>query len=171
MKKLGFVSVCLFTMLYACTKATTYGGRGTIYATVNGVVDTFSANVVALKDSTDTSFTLSVVGFKADLGDSANGGFESAELGFQITSPQHITAGAYVTDTTKRNLLTMLYLPANKIVYDSLLPGAANQPSVTITSITSTKVIGTFSGFAFYADSTNPTKATIANANFTASFP
>ena len=171
MKKLGFVAVCLLIMLYACTKGATYGGHGTIYATVNGAVDTFSANVVALKDSTDTTFTRSVVGFKPDLGDSANGGFESAEVGFQITSPQHITAGTYVNDTTTGNLLTMLYIPANKVVYDSVVPGATNQPSVTITSITSTKVIGTFSGFAFYADSTNPTKATIANANFTASFP
>ncbi len=172
MKKLFFVFFCVLFVLYACKKSvsTFYG---TITATVNGTVDTFNANVIALKDSISGTYSLSVVGFQSAYGDSLAGGFESAEIGFQITDSSRVTTGTYITDSTTGRLVAMRYTPSNTYAYDSVTANAPSPPpSVVITKITAANVQGTFSGLTFYSDSSYATnnamvtKAIITNGTF-----
>lgn len=165
MKKLTLLLVCVLAVLFSCRKSVAYYS-GTLTATVNGVVDTFNTNVLALKDSATGTFTLSVVGFHGAFGDSLTGGFESAELGFEITAPGHVTTGTYITDSTAGTQLAMIYIPANTTLYDSVTTSQPAPPTVVITKITASNVQGTFSGFTFYSDSSSVTKATITNGQF-----
>ncbi len=165
MKKIVVLAVCSVIVLYACTKGIT-PSYGVLYATVNNSRDTFNTNVLGIKDSSTGTYRLSVVGFQGAFGDSTKGGFESAQLGFEIVSAKPITADTYQTDSSAGTTLTLLYTPAKLARYDSLLTGNANQPSVTITKLTTGNAQGSFTGLAFYSDTTTIIKATITNGHF-----
>ncbi len=164
-----FVYTLLLVILFSCKKvAVPY--YGTIYATVNSAVDTFNANVLVFKDSTQGTYSLSVVGFHSAYGDSTVGGFETAEAGFEIFSPKPITTGTYTTDSASGNRVTLVYVPAQSSFYDSILPVAVSHPVVVISQITTTAVQGTFNGPAFYSDSTSASGAAITNGSFNVNF-
>jgi len=165
MKKIVVPALCSVFVLYACTKGIN-PYYGVLYATVNNNRDTFNTNVLGIRDSATGTYRLSIVGFQGAFGDSTKGGFESAQLGFEIVSAKPITTGTYITDSTAGTTLTLLYTPAKLARYDSLLTSNPNQPTVTITKLTSGNMQGSFSGAAFYRDSTAIIKATITNGHF-----
>ena len=168
MKKLLLFSACIMLAFASCkkndpTKSTT--AVGTISATIGGVNETFTTSVIA--ESADTpAYNIAISGFR---GTDVNR--EGIQIG--ISSYKPITTGTYTISSALSN--DVVYTPfvgyyKNTSVSSVATFGtdfsAVNITTITITSLSSTNVQGTFSGVLINEDGTSTDTQTITNGKF-----
>lgn len=169
MKKILILSVCILFIFISCKKRTDVVPVNTITAVVNGATLNFNVNVTGgtvLEALGANNTTLNINGLTA----SDN---TAAIIGISVT-PQdgsRPAKGTYTFNSTNAHPTVYPY-----IVYNSLDNNPSQQPfytdptgkqstTVTITSISSTNVQGTFSGILVHSNG-DGTIRTVANGKF-----
>jgi len=147
MKKLLLISTCVILAFAACkkdsNKATT--SSLSLSATVSGTNETFS-NVTAQSIVDTPGYTIGISG-------SRGSGANLEVLQLEVNSANPVTTGTYtLNSTTSSNINTFPLLAyykytsaTNELIYGTDLTGT-NVSTITISSISSTNVQGTFSG-------------------------
>lgn len=147
MKKLLLLSACVMLAFSACKKdSAKVTATNTLSVTIGGVNETFTSNVTAQSIIDTPGYTIGIAGFR---GSGAN--LEGVQL--EVNSDSPVTTGTYTINASTAQNATRFPLLAyykfmgstNQLTYGTDLSGA-NSSTITITSISSTNVQGTFSG-------------------------
>ena len=143
----------LFSAFTACTKSSsssTTAPTGSYYlkATIGGTTTNYAAYITAVKIDTMGFHTLTVVGLSSLT--SANNSFTIA-----FASPAAITTTSYTSVTTSLNQALGINVIAGH-AYSSIDNSSSNAFSASISSLTNTFIVGTFSGVL--TDSLNVSK-------------
>jgi len=175
MKKLLLLSgIAGFALFFSCKKSSPAGPSGSITAMVNGVQTSFN-HVTYAKDSTNPNpnalLNAYALAISASTGNASSG---SPVFGITITGPYAITKGTYYLDSVTVGVKTdPIYLSyiigSGSTEYESNSYGA-NNCAVTITSISSTNVQGTFSGVLYLLNGNGPLIDTFTNGKFNVNF-
>ncbi len=162
MKKLFALPLVLLIFISSCKKSSD-SGAGTINATVDGTATSFSNTATAVESSATnngvTAYSLLIVGFQ---------GSPSSSSSITLTIGSDAPFGADSTYTglasPSDNLAEVAYIqqPGN-VSYSDLLAGPT---TVTIKSISSTNVQGTFSSTVGIFGSGTPSTHTFTNGTF-----
>ncbi|HZX58789.1 MAG TPA: hypothetical protein VFE54_08690 [Mucilaginibacter sp.] len=165
MKNLLLFSVCLLLIFTSCKKKAEVIPVNTITATVDGTLLTFNANVTGGKGYAEGITTIHVSGF-------TTADNTAAIIGISISSTDAnaLQKGTYTFSSTNTHPTVYPYL-----VYNTPVDNASQQPfttdatgvqitTITITSVSSTNIQGTFSGVLLHAFASD-TK-TVANGKF-----
>lgn len=157
MKKLIFLlPVCLLLVVCSCKKSSTKPANvaGTLTVTIGGKAQTFNVGAVAHLDNTGGFNTLGIIGVQSTT--TAN------SLVITVSSTGPITAKSY-TDANSESQLS--YTTAAGAIYqDDGTSGTSS--TVTIKSISSTNVQGTFSGTLMLITGTGAATQTFTNGSF-----
>ncbi len=123
-------------MLFSCKQNTSpTNASGIISATVNDTAITFNTNATALYLGTNGKYNLVISGFAGTTG-------TSNEISISIGGGAPVGVGTYNDTGVGADKVTMLYgLPSGASDF-----ATRSDATVTITSLTSTNVQGTFSG-------------------------
>ncbi len=145
MKKLLILSACVLFIFTSCKKKTDVVPVNTIIAIVNGATLNFNANVTG---------STSISGTMLHISGATTSDNTAAIIGISITSQDAsaITKGTYTFNSANTHPTVYTY-----VVYNTLDNNPSQQPfntdptgvqstTITITSISSTNVQGTFSG-------------------------
>ena len=160
MKKLFFVLAISTLTFSACKKGNDDGGTGNnLSASINGTTMTFNNSLVASNTSAGGAYGMQIVGFSGTPG-------TSDALYLVVYSSSAITPGTYVDGQSA----TISYntQPAGTVYSNAL--SATNPISITITSISSTNVSGTFKGDIFAGASISGAKKVLTNGQFNVKF-
>lgn len=159
MKKLilFLLPVCLLLVLSSCSKKSTPSPSvtGTFTVTINGTPETFNVGAVAQAVSSDGSYNLTLLGTQS--------ASVTNSMYIAITSFSPIIAGTY---TGAGSDAAMSYHLASGAVYQYADDDAAAFSTVTIKSISSTNVQGTFSGNLNLISGSGPATQTLTNGTF-----
>jgi hypothetical protein len=156
MKKLFAIAVLGSVMLVSCKKSSSGGGlgEGNVQATINDTTTTFN---IAGGTSTNGGKEIDIT--------SANGTGSTAtqfEIDIQDTSAA-ITTGTY-HDKSLNNTGFFLTLPSGDYYDNAEL--VTNPITITVTSISSTQIQGTFQGDIYLNEDSASTKKIITNGKF-----
>jgi hypothetical protein len=145
MKKPLLIAICILTLFVSCKKSSSEAPTDTISANIDGVSESFNTAAYAhLSTGVQLNSNLVITG-----GYDGAGG--SDIMSFTITSDHTITKGTYVnTSSSNGSYVSIAYTKgplslANPTIYASVVDGTPPS-SITITSISSTNIQGTFSG-------------------------
>ncbi|MEO8765709.1 MAG: hypothetical protein ABI416_15520 [Ginsengibacter sp.] len=135
--------ICLCFLFVSCKKDKNENTDYYISAKVGGELVTYKTNAVAVKEQTDTIYNLALTAF----GDVTTGQQFYLQIA-QVNNP--ITAGTYVDAGDDALLVVGGYNPGttddSKIFAAGLQVDSNPRLQITISSLTSTNVSGTFSG-------------------------
>jgi hypothetical protein len=154
MKKLFVIAVLGSVLLVSCKKSKSGGlGQGNVQATIDGTTTTFN---IAAGISTNGGKDIDIV--------SSNGTTAgSTGLEIDISDNNAIVTGTY-HDKSLNNTGLFLSLPSGDFYANAEL---VNTPiAITVTSISSTQIQGTFQGDIYLNEDSTSTKKTITNGKF-----
>jgi hypothetical protein len=163
MKKLFVLPMAFLIFMSSCKKSSSGSGAGTITASVDGTSTSFSNTATALESSSTnngvTAYSLLIVGFQ---------GSPSSSNSITLTIGSDAPFGADSTYTglasPSNNLAEVAYVQQpGDVSYSDLLAGPT---TVTIKSISSTNVQGTFSSTVGVFGSGTPASHTFTNGTF-----
>jgi hypothetical protein len=125
----------------------------------------FNYSVIALQTNTSGAYSVQVIGFQA-------GGTGANQIALVIAGTSQITAGTYTEDGSTTNVASVNFVQAGSAYPYVSNNSNTNPVTVTVTSISSTSIQGTFKGDAFLLDSNGATttKKVIANGQFSVNF-
>jgi len=167
-KKMLVLPACLLLIFFGCRKSSSAGALppNTFIADVNGVTETFSARIIATRIDNNTTnpgnppYSISLVGYSVD-------SFYSDDMQILINNTTPILPGTYkYRASADFNSAIFLVFTQNPSDFD-YTPGDNGLAAITITSINSTNVQGTFSGNLL---GTNNRSRTITNGRFNLNF-
>jgi hypothetical protein len=157
MKKssLLLLSVCFLFILSSCKKhSPAINVTGTFTATINGTPETFNVGAAAQTENVSGFYSLSLVGVQST--SVAN------SMLISINSSTPITAGTYTGASTQASISYTL-ASGSIYQYDNTEGSSA---TVTIKSISSTSVQGTFSGTLNIISGNGAATQTLTNGTF-----
>jgi len=157
MKNLLILSLGFLGIFLSCKKSSPSANSGNyITATVNGTNRTFNIGAEALVKSSSAGYSLAITGREGVA-------YDASQIVVNVFGSMPITSGTYSTGTTGTDQVSLEYALTNIATYTT----TAGNPSVTITSISSTNVQGTFSGVLTLTTGSAPAStATITNGKF-----
>jgi hypothetical protein len=163
MKKILLVCVCIAFVLYSCNKNSAIAPTSYISATINGTNEMFGTIDSGLYRSNANSYSVSL---SALSGTTAN----ADKMELYLANPTQITTGTYALTTTWNPPFEPLIIykinGSSNFADDFVVDYTGNHPAqITITSISSTNIQGTFSATLVAADNSGNTK-TITNGTF-----
>jgi hypothetical protein len=166
MKKLLLFTICVTLTFSSCKKSSSDIPANTISATVDGVDESFNTNPIAeLGTAISLNSNLIISG-------SNGSGTGSDSMGITIESNNTIIKGSYTNASANNSsYVSVLYnkgpfSPSNPTVYSTDVNG--DYPTtVTITSMSSTNIQGTFSGKLLLSDGTTIKNVTNGKFNLT----
>jgi hypothetical protein len=159
MKKIIFPVVCSLLIFFSCSKSASSASGGSITATVNGSNQTFNTSALAISEAASGAYSLAITGFEGAANNS-----NQVTIGIAGSSP--ITTGTYTTFGSAADEVSMVYSLPGNIEYAAI----SNAPQVTITSISTTNVQGTFSGIlTLYSGTSSTTTESVTNGKFNVS--
>jgi hypothetical protein len=163
MKKIILFAV-LGILLASCSKSSTGLPANTITATINDTNYIFNTNIIDTSVYSNGTLLLELSATDLNL--------NKAVLAIESTTTLTATAyGGLSGDTTNEAVFGIL-LP-NTTQYSSGFPPSASNPiTITVSSLTSTSIQGTFKGTIFFnGDTTSTSKKTVTNGTFSFTKP
>lgn len=160
MRKIVFVlAICTLTFS-ACKKGNDSVATGNnLSVSINGTALTFNNALIASNTSAGGAYDLQIVGFNGTAG-------TSDALYLNVNSSSPIGPGTYVDGQTAE--IGYAVQSGGTVTYSNAM-SPTNPISITITSINSTSVTGTFKGDLF-SGSTSSTKKVLTNGQFNVKF-
>jgi hypothetical protein len=170
--------ILLFSALFVCVfvsckkNNSSSGGSYHFTATIDGQAQTFNVSPLAVKVTNSGASLIAIEGFSA-----ASSTTQILSVSWGNTSPNsaNFTTGAY-SDTATAYYIGGNYNPSTTVAYvsgsgvtaavGSSLPSGVQRLKITITSVDSTAVKGTFSGDFFFNGDVTQGKKTITNGDF-----
>jgi hypothetical protein len=166
MKKLLLFTICVTLAFSSCKKSSSDIPANTISATVDGVDESFNTSPIAeLGTAISLNSNLLISG-------SNGSGTSSDSMGITIESNNTIVKGSYTNASTNNSsYVSVLYNKApfslsNPNIYSTDINGTY-PTTVTITSMSSTNIQGTFSGKLLFKDGTTVKNVTNGKFNLT----
>jgi hypothetical protein len=159
MKKLRLLLLPFFVLvvLSACKKhSSTTNTTGTITVNIDGAAQTFNVGATAHVDNTSGFYSLSLIGIQS--ASTAN------SIIVEVTSDSPIVARAY-TGTNSEADMSYTQVSGNAI-YQFDGSNSASNATITVKSISSTNVQGTFSGTLELINGTGATSKTLTSGTF-----
>ncbi len=163
MKKIVPFLLSATVLFSACSKDDKSSASAAISSSVDGTTIDFNVNAKAVRSQTSGFYSVTITGFQSSSA--------SNQIAIVLTSSSPIAAGSYTeTDATGQKLSSVNFVQSGT-PYISYM-SATNPSKVTISSITSTAVQGSFSGDVFMATTSgiSTTKKVITKGQFNLSF-
>ena len=165
MKKIVFAALSFLLLLTSCTKEATIGmgtGTATISANVDGQSMTYNVNAKAVRINVPGAYSVEVVGYKSSS--------SSDQIAISLTGISPIGTGTYSENNANGiNVATINLIDGGSQTFVNS-NSVTNPSSVTITSITSSSIKGTFKGDIFLSGSSSSTKKVLSEGQFSISF-
>jgi hypothetical protein len=159
----AFVLLCT-----SCKKGKTDNGPGTISVSIDGNHTTFNVGAKAIRTNVTGGYGIMIQGYKKDPSES------QTNLSFVIASPNPIIVKTYTENAGGNPLVEMVFFQEFILgVGDTARSyGSATNPvTITITSINSSNIKGSFFGELLYTDLNNNTgKNVLSNGVFNLNF-
>ena len=160
--KLLLFSACVILAFSSCKKEskTTTTTTATLSATIGGVNETFNSSLTAQSIYNNPGYTIGITGFRG-------AGTNPDGLQLAVNSDKPIAKGVYTissqTSTDPSNLPLIIYYKSTGTFGTDV--SGVNVTTITITSISSANVQGTFSGVLISETGDNTTQ-TITDGKF-----
>ncbi len=162
MKKLRFLlPLCALCLFFSCKKSSSStGGSGSITATIDGSSQTFNFSA--------TASLLSVAGMQALTITGVQSSSSSTYVITLIITPAsgNVTAGTYTATAASDNVQLTYIQASTSLAYQDDPTSGSSNASVTISSISSTHVKGTFSGKLILESGSGAATKTVTNGSF-----
>lgn len=169
MKKTALLIAVSLGLLASCKKSNS--GSSSSYhftATIDGTAQTFNTSPLATRLTAYGITQVAIEGFNG----SSSSNIQTLTVGWQSSTPGTNFGVGTWTDSSQKYSVVGVYAPVTLQDYASgnaVTAGtnyAGNHLKITITSIDSTAVKGTFSGDFFLQGSLSGTKKTVTNGDF-----
>jgi len=166
MRKIFIVPLVLLLAITSCKKDnTTTSVTATITADIDGVTTTFNTDAIAIKTNLSGTYAIAIAGYQGTA-------LTSSQISIGIGGTDAVTTGAYddVPSAAPDEVSLVYTQQPGSGVYGAIGSGS-DTAKVTITSISSTQIQGTFSGgVVLTSGSTSPSSHIITNGRFTVTF-
>lgn len=165
MKNSFVLGACLILLLSSCSKDTKVSASGSITGNIDGTGTSFNNNVKAARIDVGGTYSITILGFQ-DEG-------ASNRISIMVTSPQPIASGVYSESSSSGNKVGAIsYVQAGSSSPYVNNNSQTNPHTVTITSVNSTSIQGTFSGDVFLTNGSGvtTTKKVITKGQFDVKF-
>jgi len=162
MKKLRFLlPLCALCLLFSCKKnSSSTGSSGSITATVDGSSQTFNYSATASLLAFGGSQALTITGVQSS-------SLTTYVITLIITPTSgNVTAGTYSATTAHDNVQLTYAQASTSVAYQNDPTSGSSNASVTISSISSTHVKGTFTGKLILESGSGAATKTVTNGSF-----
>lgn len=156
--KLLLLAVCVLFVVSSCKKSSNKPAStvGTITVNIDGTAQTFNVGATAHVDNTSGFYSLSLIGIQSAT--------VANSVIVEVTSSSPIVAGTY-TGTNSQADMSYTQVSGNAI-YQFDGSNNASNATITVKSISSTNVQGTFSGTLELISGTGAASKALTNGTF-----
>lgn len=168
MKKTALLIAVSFGLFVSCKKNSSSSSSYHFTATIDGTAQTFNTTPLATRLTVYGITQIGIDGFSG----SSSSNIQSLSIGWQSSTPGAKFGVGTWTDSSQNYAVVGVYAPVTLQDYASgnaVTAGTnykGNHLTITITSMDSTAVKGTFSGDFFLQGNLSGTKKTITNGDF-----
>jgi hypothetical protein len=160
------ITLLLVITITSCKKSSSGSVSGAITANIDGTPTSFNTEAQAVLTNAGGVYEVSIIGFQGAVS-------TSNQIGIAVAGTSPITAGTY-GDNPSSNAPDDVSLTYTQQPGGYLYGASGTSPdtaSVTITSISSTEVVGTFTGgMVLISGSTGTNSHTVTNGKFDVKF-
>lgn len=162
MRRIIYVFISSFCILCSCSKSDNANPSGSITASIDGTNVVFGTEAFALNQQNSGIYALIITGFQGAVNSS-----NQITIGIGGTSPVTTKTYTDVFDPSEDDEVSFVFTQQPGNITYGANGEAPNTATVTITSLTSSKVEGTFSGgVVLVSGSGSPASHTITNGRF-----